>query len=108
MRELKATEGIWKLIPSEEYNVLSVIVIEGNETVELASVYHDGEFDVEVSEADANLMAASKDLYSALENITNSYIELVNSGDCGNWNPENDKEVVEAYAALAKARGEKE
>ena len=42
----------------------------------------------------------------ALEEITNYYCRLVNSGDCGFWNPEDDEEVKAARAALRAADGE--
>jgi len=46
------------------------------------------------------------DLLEALEEITKMYCDMINSGDCGNWNPETDKEVIKARAAIAAARGE--
>ena len=44
-------------------------------------------------------------LNKALINLLEGHIELVNSGDCGSWNPETDDEVVQARQALA---GDKE
>ena len=49
-------------------------------------------------------------LYEALQTITKRYVDLVNCGDCGFWNPEQEPEVIKARAALAKthpARGER-
>lgn len=37
----------------------------------------------------------------ALEGLLLRYNALVNSGDCGNWNPEGDDDVIAARAALA-------
>jgi hypothetical protein len=38
---------------------------------------------------------------TALAQLLTRYTELVNSGDCGNWNPETELEVRDARAALA-------
>lgn len=38
----------------------------------------------------------------ALEKLLNRYVELVNSGDCGFWNPEAEPEVIEARRVLKK------
>ena len=39
-------------------------------------------------------------LVKALENFTEMYVNSVNSGDWGNWDPETDEEVIMARAAL--------
>lgn len=44
------------------------------------------------------------ELVEALENMTERYVGLINSGDAGNWNPEKELEVIAARKALAKAR----
>lgn len=41
----------------------------------------------------------------ALESLLKRYVDLVNCGDCGNWNPETEQEVVEARRVL-KQKGE--
>ena len=41
----------------------------------------------------------------ALEDMLTMYTDLINSGDCGNWNPEHDEEVIIARAALAMYNG---
>lgn len=43
----------------------------------------------------------------ALRQLLTRYLELVNCGDCGNWNPEKELEVIDARAALTseKANG---
>lgn len=46
------------------------------------------------------------ELLEALRQIVTRYVELVNSGDCGSWNPEKELEVVDARAAIARATGE--
>lgn len=46
-------------------------------------------------------------LRDALTALLDRYVSLVNCGDCGNWNPETEDQVIAARAALANARGEK-
>jgi hypothetical protein len=43
-------------------------------------------------------------LRQAAENFLNSYLALVNSGDCGNWDPETEAEVIALRQALAECR----
>lgn len=40
-------------------------------------------------------------LSSALTALLDHYLQLVNCGDCGNWDPEIEDVVIEARAALA-------
>lgn len=42
------------------------------------------------------------DLKVALEGLLNHYTALVNSGDCGNWDPETEPQVIAARKALKK------
>lgn len=60
----------------------------------------------ENASADCSLIAAAPQLYEALKKMTARYVELVNSGDAGYWNPELDDQVIAARAALASARSE--
>ena len=46
------------------------------------------------------------ELLKALEAMTERYTGLVNCGDCGHWNPEEEAEVIQARAAIAKAKGQ--
>lgn len=46
-------------------------------------------------------------LLEALEGMVNMYTAFVNSGDAGHWNPESDKEVITARAAIATAKEQK-
>ncbi len=39
-------------------------------------------------------------LSEALTEITGMYCDLINSGDCGNWDPETDSEVIKSRKAL--------
>jgi hypothetical protein len=36
----------------------------------------------------------------ALRDLLKHYVELVESGDCGSWNPEGVSQVIQARAAL--------
>lgn len=53
--------------------------------------------------ANAELISAAPDLFHALERMTNRYVEMVASGDCGFWNAEEEDFVIAARAALSKA-----
>lgn len=44
-----------------------------------------------------------QELVGALRGMTEHYCALINSGDCGNWNPEADAPVIAARAALKNA-----
>jgi hypothetical protein len=48
--------------------------------------------------------AVIAELGEALAAITEHYVDLVNSGDAGNWDPEEEEPVIRARTALAKAR----
>ena len=43
-------------------------------------------------------------LADVLETLTECYVGLVSSGDCGNWDAETDVEVMAARALLAQVR----
>lgn len=45
-------------------------------------------------------------LVKALEGLLDHYVQLVNSGDAGNWDPEKEPVVIAARHALRLARGE--
>lgn len=51
------------------------------------------------------LLTAAPDLLKALENLLHIYVALVESGDAGNWDAETETEVIDARAAIAKAKG---
>lgn len=46
-------------------------------------------------------------LAQALVGMVEMYVPLINSGDCGNWDPEEDEEVIDARQALIKWEKEK-
>jgi hypothetical protein len=61
---------------------------------------------MELSLANARLIAAAPELVEALRMMTEHYVGLAGCGDCGNWNPEEEEEVIAARALLAKIDGE--
>lgn len=48
-------------------------------------------------------MLKNKEIRQALEDLLERYLRLVNSGDAGFWNPEEERQVINARKALAKA-----
>ncbi len=46
------------------------------------------------------------ELYKSLKTFVEMYVRMVNSGDCGFWNPEDDDEVLIARRVLAKIEGQ--
>lgn len=69
--------------------------------------YRKGEFEYgAVTESNARLIAAAPDLLVALSDLLNHYVKLVESGDAGFWDAEQEPEVITARAAIAKATGD--
>ena len=52
---------------------------------------------------ETRLFLTAPQLRTALARLLDRYVSLVNCGDCGNWNPETETEVIAARAALAKS-----
>ena len=52
----------------------------------------------------AALIASAPDLLAALEALVTEYVELVESGDCGFWDPEEVEVVIAARTALERAK----
>ena len=46
-------------------------------------------------------------LLASLELMTEHYTSLINSGDAGHWNPEDESEVIQARKAIDFAKGQK-
>jgi len=95
---MKHTKGNWKV----EYivEVLPASIMSGKKEIcDLTTT----RVKFEEKEANAKLIAAAPDLLEALQEITNMYINLIDSGDCGFWNPREDNEVIKAVKAIKKA-----
>lgn len=116
----KWTAGPWEVVNSTGvYTALGATNAEGikadncdgwnvAETGDVSFTFVDDEvceLSYEERVANAHLIASAPELYEALAAMTQAYADLVNCGDCGNWNPETDSEVIEARRVLAKARG---
>lgn len=89
--ETKWTPGPWQVIDTVSDD-LYVVIPRGENFQSIARVFHNAQKVDEARQANANLIAAAPDLYKALEELANAYV-----GEKG-WE--------DAYAALAKARGE--
>ena len=57
------------------------------------------------SRDDALFYAAAPDMYEALKTFVAEYVDFVESGDAGFWDPEKEAKVIAARAAIAKAEG---
>lgn len=81
-------------------------VVGGDRFVCSTMGHYDGRSETrEENVANAHLIAAAPDLLASLRVLVGVYVALVNSGDCGNWNPETEPQVIEARAAITKAEG---
>ncbi len=54
----------------------------------------------ELLEANNRYLLRARQSEKSLKKLLEMYIAMVNSGDCGNWNPEEEEEVIEARNAL--------
>ena len=98
----KHTPGPWTIEAAPEY---ASMPCGGVATVNTPNGLHVAVV-CDVDSADARLIAAAPDLLEALRCITAHYIELVETGDCGYWNPNKEESVILAHAAIEKAIGE--
>ncbi len=97
MNETKWTPGPWAC---ELYTTGAFV---SGSAVTVASVFG---YTIPEGKASGNLISAAPDLYAALDILLDIYTSLVNSGDAGSWNPEEENEVILARRVMAKARGE--
>jgi len=81
--------------PNDDYFVEFYEIFSGDNVI--------GQFE---NEDDARLASSAPDLLEAIESLLENHTQLVNCGDCGNWDVELEPEVVSARAAIARARGE--
>ena len=63
---------------------------------------HSANFSWGQIEANAQLIASAPDLYKALDALLTRYVGLASSGDCGNWDPETEPEVIAARTLLSR------
>ena len=95
------TPGPWTLAKQPPACGLTV-TLYGNCADKRLGTLHTGSWEYM---SNARLIAAAPELLEALEGITKHYVDLVNSGDCGFWNPEEKLFVMDARAAIRKATG---
>ena len=50
--------------------------------------------------------ARTTDLVDCLSDMTEHYVQLVSCGDCGNWDAEEESEVIAARKMIAAYRGQ--
>jgi hypothetical protein len=106
MSEMKHTQGPWQYDWGQKVNgVIQYWIIgtvDGDGDINtIASIGND----IDGAENAAQLIAAAPELLEALKAFTKMYVNMIKSGDCGNWNPEEDAEVIQARKAIAKAEG---
>jgi hypothetical protein len=103
------TPGPWDIKRAKFTNDVAIL-IRGTKDI-IAECYedirHHNELAKDEALANAFLIAAAPDLLEASEKFLEGYVRMVNSGDCGNWNPEEEDVVIAMRAAINKARGEK-
>jgi hypothetical protein len=99
-------EGKWYFDDEDS----TVSVVENGIPLEVCTVCTFDEVDSrwvfgEKTKANAALLTSAPELLEALELLLDRYTGLINCGDCGNWNPKEESEVIKARAAIAAARG---
>ncbi len=62
------------------------------------------EFARELERENAAITEQRDELLEALVNVLRRYTDLINSGDAGNWDPEEEDEVKAARAAIANVK----
>ena len=55
-------------------------------------------------EENVQLRVVNAKLLAALEGMLKTHCELVNSGDCGFWEVEEEEEVIQAREAIEEAK----
>jgi len=94
--EFKGTKGEWSVSESGNPTFNKCVVGEDGGSVCFVTNWSD-------SEENAKLIASAPELLEALVQLKASYEELVDSGDCGSWNPRTDECIVDAKKAIEKA-----
>jgi hypothetical protein len=107
----KNTRGPWEVRPDE--SGVTYLRVRGSQLgcrfriANVPKLTYEGATESEAAEtlANANLIAAAPELLEALRFILDRYVQLVNSGDAGFWDPEKEPQVIQSRAAMAKAEG---
>lgn len=93
------TEGPW-----QTNGGIVRTVDENSITVRKIATVH-GEFGEAEKIANARLIAAAPELLEALKATLGKWVDLVESGDAGFWDAEEEPHVIAARAAIARAEG---
>ena len=105
---MKHTQGPWAISDGDECHgpandILSIRIAHENGGA-IADVYSNCLVNTDAEcRANAHLIAAAPALLEALQAVTSIYVQLVNTGDAGRWDPEMEHEIQAARAAIAKA-----
>lgn len=70
------------------------------------TIARDGHPQLAVSGDDQSLIAAAPELLKALINLKKLHVDLVECGDCGNWDVHSEPEIIAAKDAIDKAHGQ--
>ena len=98
---IKATDGMENIRPERK---AALEAMEGAANYIHAMEAEDwAEMSVAIRRAIDALTNHTAAMKEALEGLLNRYVGLVNSGDAGFWNPEEEDEVKAARAALSSA-----
>lgn len=108
---MKHTETPWQAIVDGD-----LVYIDNDAGNNICDLYHitAGGFTHTKQNAEANaafIVKAVNNHYSlkeALELMLERYVDLVNCGDCGSWNPEEEVRVIKAREAIKQAEAENE
>ena len=109
MTQFKGTKGKWNQshrITDKDGNYSTEVYCDKGQTIATLSWYPNNDIKGVTTtdrEANAKLIAAAPELLKALVFLKQEYEQLVDCGDCGDWNPRQDNCIVLAKEAINKA-----
>lgn len=103
---MKHTPAPWSFVITSKEDVGAILNANKDHVCDFGYAEpYDNWFGTAPKKEDLDLILAAPELLEALQNLTSMYVDFINSGDAGNWNPEEEKEIIAARAAIAKATG---
>ena len=105
--EFKGTKGEWKVF--EEFRNVKILNESNNAMFQSDIDCFDNEDNLHKYYshnkilANAKLIASAPELLEALITLKKHYEELIDCGDCGNWNPREEDVVINSNKAINKA-----